>query len=116
MSDINPIEALRELESEALAAIAEAGDADSLEQVRVTYLGRSEGRISAILRGLGRLSPEERPAVGQTANRVKLAVSQALEARQAAHGGPAVTEARDLTLPAREPWKGGPHPITQAVD
>ena len=43
MSHINPIEALRVLEAEALAAIADAGGAESLEHVRVAYLGRSEG-------------------------------------------------------------------------
>ena len=116
MSDTNLIEALKELESDALAAITDAGDADSLERVRVTYLGRSDGRISAILRGLGRLSPEERPAVGQEANRVKVAVSQALEGRQRSFAEPARTGAHDLTLPAREAWTGGLHPISQAVD
>lgn len=116
MSDSNPIEALRVLESEALAAIAVAMDAESLEQVRVTYLGRSEGRVSAILRGLGSLAPEERPAVGQAGNRVKHAISQALEARPGAFMSTDVAEALDLTLPARGTWRGGLHPITQAVD
>ena len=116
MSDTNLIEALQELESDALEAIEDAGGADSLEKVRVTYLGRSDGRIPAILRGLGRLSPEERPAVGQEANRVKVSVSRALEARQLSFAAPAATAAQDLTLPGREAWTGGLHPITQAVD
>jgi phenylalanyl-tRNA synthetase alpha chain len=116
MSDIDPIEALLVLESEALAAIAEATDTASLEQVRVTYLGRSEGRVSAILRGMGDLAPEDRPAVGQAGNRVKLAISRALEVRPDAFTGTDVAEAQDLTLPARVVWKGGLHPITQAVD
>lgn len=116
MSDSNPIEALDALEREALAAIDAATDSDALEEVRVAFLGRSEGRISAILRGLGSLPAEERPAVGQKANVVKKAVSAALESRSAALSGPGSAEGLDLTLPGRPRWKGGLHPITQAVD
>jgi phenylalanyl-tRNA synthetase alpha chain len=116
MTDTNPIEALAALETEALAAIADASDADALETARITYLGRSEGRISAILRGLGRMAPEDRPRVGQEANRVKGVVGAALDARTAALAGPASASGLDLTLPGRGPWKGGLHPITQAVD
>ena len=116
MSDLHPIEALKALEGEALAAISDAGEADALEEVRVTYLGRKEGRISAILRGLGALDPGERPAVGQEANRVKATVGEALAAREAALAGPSATETEDLTLPGRQPWQGGLHPVTQVVD
>ncbi len=113
----NPREVLATLEAEALAAIATAADADGLEAVRIAFLGRSEGRISAVLRGLGSLPPEERPAVGQEANRVKGVVTAALEERTAAlerPDGPA--SGTDLTLPGRRPWRGGLHPVTQAVD
>ncbi|MEM7416869.1 MAG: phenylalanine--tRNA ligase subunit alpha [Gemmatimonadota bacterium] len=116
MSDSNPIEALDALEAEALAAIAEAPDADALEGVRVAFLGRSDGRISAILRGLGALEPSERPKVGQKANQVKGIVSAALEERASALAGPSSSEGVDLTLPSRSEWTGGLHPITQAVD
>ncbi|MCH1570886.1 MAG: phenylalanine--tRNA ligase subunit alpha, partial [Longimicrobiales bacterium] len=84
--------------------------------VRVSYLGRSEGQISAILRGLGQLPAEERPAVGQRANQVKGAVSGALEARTAALSGPDTASGLDLTMPGRARWLGGLHPITQAVN
>jgi phenylalanyl-tRNA synthetase alpha chain len=116
MSEPDLIEALKSLEREALAAIAGAADEASLERARVTYLGRTEGRISAILRGLGRLSAEQRPAVGQEANRVKGVVGAALEERTEAVRRPGTTSALDLTLPARAPWRGGLHPVTQAVD
>ena len=81
MSETNLVDALSALEGEALEAIAAADDEGALEEARVTYLGRSDGRISAILRGLGMLPPGERPAVGQEANRVKGVVAEALEAR-----------------------------------
>ena len=116
MSEPNPIEALNALEVEAIAAAESAPDADALETVRVSYLGRSEGRISAILRGLGQLPAEERPAVGQRANQVKGAVSAALEARTVALSGPAASSGLDLTMPGRARWQGGLHPITQAID
>lgn len=116
MSEDNPLNALAGLEAEALKEIAEAPDADALERVRVAFLGRSDGRISAILRGLGAMAPEDRPAVGQKANQVKGSVTAALEGRLAELAGPASGSGLDLTLPGRGPWKGGLHPITQAVD
>jgi phenylalanyl-tRNA synthetase alpha chain len=116
MTEPNPIEALKSLEAEALRAIRDASDEPALERARIAYLGRSEGRISAVLRGLGALAPEHRPAVGQEANRVKGVVSAALDERAASFAAPAVGSGQDLTMPARRPWKGGLHPITQAVD
>ena len=119
MSDPNLIEALKDLEREALEAISDTSAVVDVESLRVTYLGRSGGRISAILRGLGQLPSEERPAVGQEANRVKVAVTQALEERSGLLEANATAdiskEHRDITLPSRGPWKGGMHPVTQAI-
>ncbi len=67
MTETNPIQALEALEAEALSAISSAADVETLEEVRISFLGRTDGRISAILRVLGQLSPEERPVVGQEA-------------------------------------------------
>jgi phenylalanyl-tRNA synthetase alpha chain len=116
MSETHPIEALKALEAEALRAVRSAADMRALEEARITYLGRKEGRISQLLRGLGALAPEERPAVGQEANRVKDAVNEALAAREGAFAGPASGLALDLTLPSRAPWRGSLHPVTQTVD
>lgn len=139
------IDDLRALEREALAAVSESEDREALENVRISYLGRKDGRISMILRGLGKLPGDERPAVGAEANRVKQALQEALEAkgealeeagRTGAPGGAgaggrtrlegrAGTAARgrdgaeveaDLTLPGRPEWRGARHPITQVVD
>ena len=113
------IQILQDLEAEALSAIRAAPDADALEALRVSYLGRKEGRISGILRGLGDLSADERPPVGAEANRVKGALQEALEARagEVVPGGeksPSWSE--DRTLPARHPWKGGVHPVNRVID
>jgi phenylalanyl-tRNA synthetase alpha chain len=111
-------EGLHALEVEALEAIRGARDAGALEVLRIQYLGRKEGRISGILRGLGRLAPEERPRVGAEANRVRDAVEAALAARRLeleASSGRA-GEGTDLSLPGRASWRGGRHPVTQVVD
>ncbi|HEX2189145.1 MAG TPA: phenylalanine--tRNA ligase subunit alpha [Longimicrobiaceae bacterium] len=107
---------LRELESEGTRAIGAAGEAGALEALRVEFLGR-KGRLTSVLRGLGGLAPEERPAVGAEANRVKEALGALLDERAASlapreDGGPRV----DLSLPGRRRWKGGLHPVTQVID
>jgi len=112
------IEDLRRLEEDALAAIAAAADPGELERLRVRYLGRREGLVSAALRRLGRLSPEERPAAGAAANRAKAAVAGALKDRLAeleAASAPARDEA-DLTLPARAAWRGTIHPVSRVIE
>ena len=116
MSESNPIADLQALEKEALAAVKSAQDRESLEAVRVMYLGRSEGRLSAILRGLSQVPVERRPEVGKSANAVKERVSTALEARQSELVAPSAESELDLTMPGRSRWRGGLHPITQAVD
>jgi phenylalanyl-tRNA synthetase alpha chain len=116
----NPlIETLQELETEALDAIRAAPDGEALEVLRVSYLGRKEGRISGILRGLGDLAADERPRVGAEANRIKEALQEALDARQAemsTSAGEIGAPAEDLTLPARHRWSGGVHPVNQVID
>ncbi len=111
------IDALQALERDALAAVAAATDASSLEEARVAWLGRKDGRISLILRRLGELDPAERPTVGAEANRVKARLQEALDAREGEMGaGAASGPTEDLTLPGRERWQGGRHPVTQVVD
>lgn len=108
---------LRTIERDGLRAVEALSSADALEAARVEYLGRKGGRLTAVLRRLGELGPDERPAVGGEANRVKDALSAAMDARvaalaPAADAGPRI----DLTLPGRERWKGGLHPVTRVVD
>jgi phenylalanyl-tRNA synthetase alpha chain len=95
-----------------------ATDADTLEELRIRYLGRKEGRISGILRGLGGLDPAERPAVGAEANRVKSLVQEAMDARETSLKASAGSEASeiDLSLPGSTAWRGARHPVTQVID
>lgn len=112
------IDELKRLESEALGAVSAAAGAADLEAVRIEYLGRQDGSISRVLRRLGALPAEARPAVGAEANRVKGVVQDALDHRTAElagarNGGAAAV---DLSLPGRRPWIGARHPVTRVVD
>jgi phenylalanyl-tRNA synthetase alpha chain len=89
----------------ALSQIAGAGDLDTLESLRVAFLGK-QGSISGLLKTLGGMSPDERQTVGPQIHGLREQVTQALAARKAELEGAAL-EARlaaeriDLTLPAR---------------
>ncbi len=108
------------LRAELLAEVAQAGDLEALEQVRITALGK-KGRITERMKTLGGLDPEARRAAGQALNAVKDAVSEALEARKASLGDAALdarlaAERIDVSLPTRPEPRGRIHPITQTID
>ena len=110
------LEQLEHLRQEAEAALAHASTTEATKAWHSEYLGR-KGRLTAILRNLGSLSPEERPQVGRVANEVKVALEQALEERQAALAQTELSAARsrqlvDMTLPGRPQTIGKLHPTT----
>ncbi len=78
-------EELEEMRTSALAEIEEASDLEQLDVVRVAYLGK-KGSLTTILRGLGSLTAEERPAVGKASNEVRQALESALDARKTVSG------------------------------
>ncbi|MEC7656065.1 MAG: phenylalanine--tRNA ligase subunit alpha, partial [Pseudomonadota bacterium] len=109
-----------QLKDALLADVAAAGDLDSLEQLRVSALGR-KGRITDLMKGLGALDPDERRATGQALNQVKEAVQSAIDARKAdledaALDARLVDEAVDVTLPVDIGGQGRLHPISQTLD
>ncbi|MGH7554806.1 MAG: phenylalanine--tRNA ligase subunit alpha [Longimicrobiales bacterium] len=112
------VEQLSALEDEARSAIARTDDARGLEAVRVEYLGRKEGRVTALMRALAQLPAEERPAAGAAANRVKSAIAELLDVRGRELAEPSADGARavDLSLPGRAAWKGARHPVTLVID
>src|SRR3954470_15400973 len=77
---------LDELRSEAEAAIAQAGDAATLEELRVRYLGR-KSELTTLLRGIRDLSPEQRGPVGKAANEARQTLEQVLDLRKEALEG-----------------------------
>jgi phenylalanyl-tRNA synthetase alpha chain len=118
MSDHNAI-AIDPLRDAALGAIADAADLGELDQVRVRYLGKS-GELTALLKQLGGLPKDARPAAGAEINRAKDAVQAALESRRsdlehAALGARLAAERIDVTLPGRGQRPGGLHPITRTL-
>ncbi len=112
-------EQLEDLEHAASAALAQAGTRAETEAWYAEFLGR-KGQMTALLRGLGQLPADERPLVGQTANRVKNALESELQARQeeiaqAEMEQALAAEGIDVTLPGRRPSVGKLHPTTMAM-
>jgi len=106
--------------NEARAAIAAAEDAQALDQVRVRFLGK-KGEITALLKGLGQLAAEERPAAGERINQAKQALQSELDERkrvieQAAMQAQLDAERIDVTLPGRGEVNGGLHPVTKTLE
>ena len=107
--------ALAELRQAAAAEVAACATPDELETVQVKYLGR-KGSLNGILRGLGQLPADERPAMGALANQVKDEILGVLGARQnallAAQMARALQEERlDVTMPGRQRPLGHIHPL-----
>ncbi len=108
-------ETLLKIREEALSQIR-ATDAD-LEAIRIRYLGK-KGELTAVLRGMGQLTPEERPVVGQIANEVREAIEAELTARAdeqkaAELDARLVKEKLDVTVPGTPALVGHVHPIAQ---
>ncbi len=110
------MENLEQLTQEALAAAEAATTSAELDQVRVDYLGK-KGHLTALLKSLGGLSAEERPAAGARINEAKEVVSERLAAKKAQLETSDLErrlqqEAIDVTLPGRGAEVGGLHPVT----
>ncbi len=113
------MENLAALVEEALELIKVASDLNTLENLRVNYLGKN-GSITAQMKTLGKLSPEERPAAGAEINKAKDVVQNALNAckeflEQAAIAEKLSSEVIDVTLPGRGQNTGGLHPVTRTL-
>ncbi|MDR1778591.1 MAG: phenylalanine--tRNA ligase subunit alpha [Clostridiales Family XIII bacterium] len=110
----------QEILAEAGALIEKAQGEQELEALRIRYLGK-KGELTAILRSMGQLSPEERKTLGQEANAVRAQIEQLLEERKgsaqaAARAQQFEKERIDVTEPGREIKAGVTHPITQTFD
>ncbi|NEU29842.1 phenylalanine--tRNA ligase subunit alpha [bacterium LRH843] len=113
-------ERLDELRDEALKKIQLATDVKALQEVRVAYLGK-KGPITEVLRGMGSVSAEERPKIGQMANEVRDAIQEQVEQKemvleQAAIEAKLANESIDVTLPGRPVQGGTMHPLTAVVE
>ena len=115
-----PHENLDALVSDASASFAAVSNAAELEQVKARYLGKA-GSLTAMLKQLSSLAPEERREAGARVNLAKSEVEAALERQRHIIESKALevrlgAEALDVTLPGRGVGQGGLHPITQTIE
>ncbi len=107
-------EILEKIRSEALRALSES-DAQ-IEDLRIKYLGK-KGELTAVLRGMGALSSEERPVIGQLANEVRASIEKKIEelsqfAKKKELEQRLISEKLDVTLPGTKVPVGHPHPLS----
>jgi phenylalanyl-tRNA synthetase alpha chain len=108
------------LQSQAISTIDAAATLDAVEAVRIDLLGK-QGSISALLKTLGQMSPEERQVQGPAINGLREAVTAAITSKKSALEGAALdarlaTERFDMTLPAPDAPQGSVHPVSQVMD
>ena len=113
-------ETLEQIRREALAALSETKTAADLEALRVRYLGK-KGELTALLKQMGRLSAEERPVMGQLANEVREALTEALARQQTVLEAAALharleAETLDVTIPGKPVEVGHKHPMYTVLD
>ena len=111
---------LEDLLSSGRKAVAAANDESSLQDVRVGLLGK-KGELTAIMKGMGQLTAEERPVIGALANKVKEEIEALVVSRQEVLKKSAIesklsSESLDVTLPGRRKKVGSKHPITLATE
>ncbi|GFO57929.1 phenylalanine--tRNA ligase alpha subunit [Geomonas silvestris] len=111
---------LEGLLKDALAELAAASTEAGLQELRVKYLGK-KGELTAVMKGLGGLTPEERPVIGQVVNTVKGQLEEAFDSRAAlireqVKNERLANERIDVTLPGRRTVTGSKHPITLVTE
>ena len=113
-------EQLANIRAQALSAFESAQDLAALDELRVKYLGK-KGELTAVLKQMGKLSAEERPAMGQLANEVRAALESAIEEASKKLEAKALEqrlrdEALDVTVPGKSVKLGHKHPMYIALD
>ena len=114
------MEDLDKLRAELMADIDAATDIDALEAARVAALGK-KGKLTALMKSLGGMDPQQRKAAGQALNVAKDEIAAAIDARKATLDASAMNaklaaETVDVTLPVRPAGSGSLHPISQTID
>lgn len=110
---------IQDIVNKALEELAQSADAAEVENTKARYLGKN-GAISGLLKGLGKLAPEERRAAGEVINEAKDQVEAALVGRRAQLAAAELEDrlqasALDVTLPGRGIKPGGLHPVTRTL-
>lgn len=111
---------LKDLRESAVAELAKADSPDQLNDLRVKYLGK-KGSLTGILRGMGALSAEERPRIGQIVNQIRAELEGVIESKgaqlkEAELAKRLASERIDVTLPGRRMSEGHRHPLTLTLE
>ena len=113
-------ELMQSLREASIKAINESDNPESIEALRVKYLGK-KGELTGILRQMGRLNPEERPVMGQLANQLRAEIEEAIELRKTILSKAILekqleAETVDVTLPGEQQPIGHKHPMYNVLD
>ena len=113
-------EQLNSIKEKAAKQLESISELAALEELRVQYLGK-KGELTAITKGMGQLSPEERPVIGQLANEVRGFIENALETKKAQfeaeiENARFAAEKIDVTMPGKRTKLGKKHPLTAVLD
>ena len=106
-----------DLAERGAAAFAAAADSDALEAARIQFLGDKRGELLVLQKALGSLPSDARRDAGRAFNDVKHRLTAALDERRTILSSGAAKDLHiDLTMPARQRWRGGKHPVTVVID
>lgn len=113
-------EQLQEIKKRAEEHLQDAHSAEALEELRIKFLGK-KGELTAILKGMGKLTAEERPVIGALANEVREFLTNEIDAKKAeiariAQEAKLKSEVIDISMPGKKPEIGAKHPITKVLD
>lgn len=113
-------EKLQEIKKAVEQVLAEAADLDALENIRIKYLGK-KGELTAVLKGMGKLSPEERPVIGALANEIRSFLEKEIDEKKSELSKKLQEvklkkEIIDVTMPGKKQEMGNIHPLTQVMD
>ncbi len=111
---------LEQIKAEALDVLANASDMDTLEEARIKFLGK-KGELTAVLKGMGQLSAEERPVIGALANEIRSTIENEIDTKKAELSAKMEeeklkAEVIDVTMPGKAQKEGKLHPLTKVMN
>lgn len=113
-------EKLEQIKADALSALKNASDIDALEEARIKFLGK-KGELTAVLKGMGKLSAQERPVIGALANEIRASIENHIDTKKSEIAAKLEeiklkAEVIDVTMPGKSQKTGGLHPLTKVME
>lgn len=113
-------EKLEQIKADVEGILKNAADLDTLENIRIKYLGK-KGELTSVLKGMGKLSKEERPKIGALANEIRSKLEAELEEKKSAisaklEEAKLKAEVIDVTMPGKQQPEGNLHPLTKVLN